>query len=89
MRPLSHRLRVIARQQATAHEHAQQSPAHACLHVGDGVGLGPGGGTEDHTVRRRGVEHAVDDDTVKMEMGIELRAETVDEGHDAQTRRGA
>jgi len=39
MLPLPHRLRVIARQQAAAHEHAQQPPAHACPHVGDGVGL--------------------------------------------------
>jgi hypothetical protein len=44
---------------------------------------------EDHTVRRSGLEHAVDDDAVKMEVGIEGRAEAVDEGHGAEARRGA
>jgi hypothetical protein len=36
-----------------------------------------------------GVEHAVDDDTVKMEVGIEAGAEAVDEGHRAEARRRA
>jgi len=51
MRPLAHRPGVIARQQAPAHEHAQQPPAHACLYVGDGVGIEPGGGMEDDPAR--------------------------------------
>ncbi len=44
MLPLPHRLRVIGWPQAAAHEHAQQAPAHLQLHLGDGVGLEPGGG---------------------------------------------
>ena len=62
MLPLPHRLRVIVRQQAAAHEYAQQPPAHLCLHLGDGVGLEPGGGMENHPAGGGGVEHAVDDD---------------------------
>ena len=31
MRPLPHRVTVVARQHATARENAQQPPAHACL----------------------------------------------------------
>ena len=88
MLPLSHRLRVIGRQQAAAHEHAQQPPAHACLNVGDGVGLRPGGGMENDPTGKDGVEHAVDDDTMKMEMGIEAGTETANEGHRAEARRG-
>ena len=89
MFPLRHRLRIIARQQASAHEHAQQPPAHLRLHLGDGVGIDPGGGMEDDPARGSGVEHAVDDDTVKVEVGIEAGAETVDEGHRTEVRRGA
>jgi hypothetical protein len=37
--------RVIARQQSAAHERAQQPPAD--LHLGDGGGLEPRGGSED------------------------------------------
>ena len=33
MLPLPHRLRVIVRQQAAAHEHAQQPPTHLRLHL--------------------------------------------------------
>ena len=84
MRPLPHRLRVIARQQATVREHAQQPPASAGLHVGDGVGVDPGRSMEDDPARGSGVEHAVDDDAVKMEMRIESGTEAVDEGHRAQ-----
>ena len=58
--PLPHRACVIARQQAAAHEDAQQPPAH--LHLDDGVGLDPGGGTEDDPARGGRVEDAVDDD---------------------------
>ena len=65
--PLPHRLRIIARQQAAAHEDAQQAPAHARLHRGDGVGASiPVGGMEDDPAAGSGVEHAVDDDTVKV-----------------------
>jgi len=60
MLPLPHRLRVIVRQQAAAHEHAQQAPAHLCLHLGDGVGLEPGGGMENDPAGGGDVEHAVE-----------------------------
>ena len=88
MLPLPHRLRVIARQQAAAHEHAQHPPAHLRLHLGDGGGIEAGGGMEDDPARG-GVEHAVDDRAVKVQVRIERRAEAVDEGHRAETRRGA
>jgi hypothetical protein len=64
VRPLRHRLCIIARQQATSHEHAQQAPAHLRLHLGDGGGIEAGGGMEDDPGRGE-VEHAVDDDTMK------------------------
>jgi hypothetical protein len=70
-----------------AHEPAQQAPAHACLHVGDGGGIEAAGGMEDEPARR-GVEYAVDDDTVKMELGIEVGTEAVDDGHRAETGGG-
>jgi hypothetical protein len=42
VRPVRHGVCVIARQQAAAHEPAQQPPAHACLHGGNGVGIEAG-----------------------------------------------
>ena len=68
MLPLRHRPRVIGRQQAAAHEHAQQAPAHLRLHLGDGGGIEPGGGMEDDPARGGGVEHAVDDDAVEVQV---------------------
>jgi hypothetical protein len=59
--PLRHRARVIARQQAAAHEDAQQAPAHTRRHRGDGWRIEPGGGVEDNPAPSGGVEHAVDD----------------------------
>ena len=56
---------------------AQQPPAHLRLHLDDGVGIELGGGTEDDPTLGGRVEHAVDDDAVKMEVGIERRAEAV------------
>ena len=45
MCPLRDRPRSIARQQAPAREHAQQPPAHPCLHFGAGGRMGsPGNG---------------------------------------------
>ena len=70
MFPLPHRLRIIARQQAAAHEDAQQAPAHARLHRGDGWRIEPGGGVEDNPACSGGVEHAVDDDAMKVQVGI-------------------
>jgi hypothetical protein len=77
---LPHRLRIIARQQAAARENAQQAPAHACVHCSDGWRIEPDGGVEDNSARRGSVEHAVDDDAMKVQVGIERRAEAVDEG---------
>jgi hypothetical protein len=89
MRPLPHRLCVIVRQQASPHEGAQQPPAHALLHRGDGVGIEPGGSMEDDPARRSGREHAVDDDAVEVQLGIEGGTEALDEGHRAETGRGS
>jgi hypothetical protein len=58
--PLPNRLSVLARQQAAAHEHALQAPAHLRLHLGDGGGIEAGGDMEDDPARG-GVEHAVDE----------------------------
>ena len=62
MRPLRHRPRGIGRQQAAAHEDAQQPPAHALLHRGEGLLIQPGGGMEDDPARGGEVEHTVDDE---------------------------
>jgi hypothetical protein len=69
--------RIIARQQAAPYEETQQALAHRRRYRCDGDGLEAAGGMEDHGVRRRRIEHAVDDDTVKMEVGIERRAEAM------------
>ncbi len=87
MLPLRHRLSGSARQHAAAHQGSQQASAHLRLHLGDGGGRDPGGGSEDDPTRAGGVEHAVDDLVVKMKVGIERRAEAVDEGHRAEMRR--
>ena len=87
--PLPHRRCVIDRQQAAVHEDAQQAPAHLLLHRGEGWRIEPGGGMEDNPARGGGVEHAVDDDAVKVQVGIERRAKAVDEGDGAEARRGA
>jgi hypothetical protein len=42
---------------------------------------------EDDPARGSGVEHAVDDDTVKVQVRIEGGIKTVDEGHRAEARR--
>jgi len=68
--PLRHRLRVIARQQAAAHEHAQQSLAYRLLHPRDGGGINPGDRKEDDPARGGGVEHTVDDHAVKVQVRI-------------------
>ena len=89
MWPWPHRPRVIARQQAAAPEDAQPPPAHLRLHLRDGVGREPGRGTEDDPARGSGVEHAVDDHAMKVQMWVEGGTEAVDEGHRAEARRGA
>jgi hypothetical protein len=71
MFPMRHRSRVIARQQAAAHEDAQQPPAHALLHFGEGWRIEPGGGMEDDPARGGGVEHAVDNHTMEVQVEIE------------------
>lgn len=48
-KPLPYSHCGIARQQAAAREGAQQPPAYALLHLGDGVGIEPGGGMEDES----------------------------------------
>ena len=70
MRALRHCPRGIARQQAAAHDDAQQSPPHALLHVGEGLRIEPGGFPEHDRARRRGLERAIDDQAVKMQVGI-------------------
>jgi hypothetical protein len=87
--PLRNCLRIIAWQQATPHEAVQQAPADTRLDLGDGVGVDPGGGMEDDPARGNGVEQAVDDDAVEVQVGIERRAEAVDEDYRAEARRAA
>src|SRR5438034_600661 len=77
----AHCPRVIARQQATMHEAASHAPANPRLNLGDGVGIDADGSMEDDPSCGGGVEHAVDDDAMEVQAGIERRAETLDEGH--------
>ena len=72
--------RGVGREQAAPHEGAQQPVAHLLLHLGNGVRIEPGGGTEDDPARRIGLEHAVDDHAVEVQVGIEGETEAVDEG---------
>jgi hypothetical protein len=76
--PLRHRQCVIGRQQAAPHEQAQQAPAHLRLDFGEGGGIEPGDGMEDDLARRGRVEHAVDDDTMEVEVRVEGGTEAVD-----------
>ena len=89
LRPLPHRACGIARQQAATDEHAQQPPAHALLHRGEGLLIQPGGGMEDDPARDGGVEHAVDDDAVEVQVGIQRRPEAVNERDRTEAGRGA
>jgi hypothetical protein len=89
MLPLRHRAGVISRRQAAAHDNRQQPPAHACLHIRDGVGIESGGGSEHDPAGGGRLEHAVDGHAVEVQVGIEAGAEAVDEGHGAKARRGA
>jgi hypothetical protein len=66
-----------------------QPPMHLRLHLGDGVRIESAGGMEDDPARGGGGDHAVYDDAVKIEVGIECRAEAVDEGDRAEACRGA
>ena len=68
MRPLPDRLCVIGPRQAAVYEDAQQALAHARLHSGDGWRIEPGDGMEDDP--HGGVEHAVDNHAVEVQMGI-------------------
>ena len=86
--PRLHRARVIAIEQTAAHEALQEAPAHLGLHCGDGLSLEPGGLVDDDTPGGRGREHAVEHAAVKMQVGIERRTETVDEGHRPEAGRG-
>jgi len=85
---MRHRLRVVGREQTAAHEHPQQPLAHLRLHLGDGGGIEAAGGMKDDPARG-GLEHAVDDHAVEVQVGIEVGAEAVDEGHGSEPRRGA
>jgi hypothetical protein len=58
-------------QQTTARDHAQQPPAHACLHVGDGGDIESGDGSEVDTARGGGIEYTVDDHAVEVQDGNE------------------
>jgi hypothetical protein len=87
MLPLRHRLCVVGREQTTAREDAQPPPAHALLHLRDGVAIEVAGGMEDHSLRRRGLEYTVDDHAVEVQ-DIQRGAKAMNEGDRAQTRRG-
>jgi hypothetical protein len=54
-----------------------RKPVHLVLdlHQGDGVGIDPGGGSEDDPARGDGTEDAVDGDTVEVQVGIGAGAE--------------
>ena len=89
MIPWRHRLRVVLRQQTAAHQALQQSATHLRLDRGDGRPVERGGRMEDHASGGRGREHAVDHDTVKVQVGIERGAEAVNERDRAESGRGA
>ena len=43
---------------------------------------------KDYATLRIGIKHTIDDDAVVVEMGVEQRAEAVDEDHGAEAGRG-
>jgi hypothetical protein len=62
----------------------EQVPANKRLDHGDGVGVDAGGDMKHDIARGGGVEHAVDDDTMEMEVRVEGGTEAVDEGYGAE-----
>ncbi len=84
MLPLRHCPRVIARAQAASYQAAQQAPAYALLHRGDGVRVEPGRGTEDDTTGQIGLEHDLDDHAVEVQVGIERQDSARGNGADHQ-----
>jgi len=67
MRPLPHRPRGIARQQAAAHENAQQPPGRTCACNQTMALASSSVATWSDPARGGGVEHAVDDNTVEVQ----------------------
>ena len=88
MNPLRDLPRGIVRQQAAPHNDWQKLPAHLRLHRRDGVPTEPAGGMDNDPVRGGSVEHAVDDDAVEVEVGIEGGTDAVDERDRAVAGRG-
>ena len=85
MVPATHRVSITLLQQAAAHAGAQDLLAHLGLHRGRSQ---PGGFVKHHSGRPvRGAgsrEYPIDDAAVKVQMGVECRAEAVDEDHRPQ-----
>jgi len=86
--PLRDPPRAIVRQQAALHNDGQQLLAHPRLNCRDDVPTEPAGGMDNDPVRGGSVEHAVDDDAVEVQVGIEGGTEAVDERDRAVAGRG-
>lgn len=81
--PGAHRLRVFALEQSAPGSHTQQTPVHLGLDVGDGLKIDAAGFVKARAARAIGLENSLDDGAMEVDVGIEQRAEAVDEGHRA------
>ena len=66
----------------------REAPAHVRRHRGDGLPSEPGGLAQDDALGRRGLEHAIADAAVTVQVGIERGTEAVDAGHRPEAGRG-
>ena len=82
--PPEHQLRCLLRQHRATLEQLQHPPPGLLLNTGDG-GLGQAGRVKPETLLFR-AEHAVDDATVEMQVGVERGTEAVDKRHRTEPR---
>jgi hypothetical protein len=85
--PLRHRPHDVARQRAAPPVETQEALARLRRYRRDGMGFDRGSGMNDGRDCRGGVEHAVDDHAIEVQVRIGRRAEVVEEGDRTETSR--
>ncbi len=89
MFPGGHGLRLYRLQQPAPGHHPQQSPAHGSLDGHERWFIHSGSRVKGDAAGRGGSKHAIDDDAVEVEMGVEQGTKAVDENHRPEGGRGA
>ncbi len=86
--PGRHGLRLCWLQQSAPGHHPQQAPAHGSLDGRYRWFVQSGSRVKGDAAERSGIKHAIDDDTVEVQMGVEQRAKAVDEDDRTEAGRG-